>query len=147
MADAAPHTQEQQRGGQRGGGRAGGFDSCEHLAAFLSLLPAGTSILPHCGPTNQRLRLHLPLRLPRTAGGASCCSLRVGGFGGGAAGGGEAATHRTVEWEEGKVLAFDDAYEHEVVCSPECSGAAGRLVLVADVMHPAAAAAAEIQRL
>ena len=123
----------------------GDVDCCEHLSVFLSFLPPATSILPHCGPTNQRLRLHLPLRLPRTAdGSASCCVLRVGGFSSsnnGVAGDEGAVTHRIVEWEEGKVLAFDDAYEHEVVCSAECHGAAGRLVLVADIMHPAAAVA------
>ena len=125
-------------------GAAGMPPHCAHLSAFLSLLPSGVDILPHCGPTNQRLRLHLPLILPlgKDAQGEqsdhSCCSLRVGGYGitPRGHGVGEAATHRTVGWEGGKVLAFDDAYEHEVVCDGACAAGEGRLVLVADILHP-----------
>lgn len=32
---------------------------------YLSLMTAGTTVKPHCGPTNHRLRVHLPLLLPQ----------------------------------------------------------------------------------
>jgi aspartyl/asparaginyl beta-hydroxylase (cupin superfamily) len=49
---------------------------------------------PHCGPTNHRLRLHLPLLVPPGA------ALRVG--------------DETRPWVEGKVLMLDDSFTHEV---------------------------------
>lgn len=30
----------------------------------FSLISPGTTVLPHCGPSNMRLRLHLGLRIP-----------------------------------------------------------------------------------
>ena len=53
----------------------------------------GTRIPPHCGPSNARLRLHLGLV---AAPGAR---LRVGG--------------RSLAWEEGRAVVFDDSFEHE----------------------------------
>ena len=62
--------------------------------------------------TNCRLRLHLGLRI--TDG----VSLRV--------------ADRMMGWEEGKVLIFDDSYEHEVWHN----GTETRLILIVDVWHP-----------
>mmetsp|Transcript_22759 Transcript_22759/g.52152 ORF Transcript_22759/g.52152 Transcript_22759/m.52152 type:complete len:109 (+) Transcript_22759:901-1227(+) len=57
---------------------------------------------PHCGPMNLRLRIHLPLLVPRNSEGNlnASCGIRVGG--------------QVREWEEGKAIVLDDAYEHEV---------------------------------
>jgi aspartyl/asparaginyl beta-hydroxylase (cupin superfamily) len=79
----------------------------------LSWLSPGTHILPHCGFTNARLRLHLPLLASPGA------FMRVG--------------TRKIMWEDGCSLVFDDSFEHEV----HHEGAAPRLVLIADFFHPA----------
>ena len=53
--------------------------------AFLSVLEPGTHILPHCGPSNYRLRIQLGLVTPER------CSIRVG--------------DQTRSWKEGRCLA------------------------------------------
>lgn len=80
--------------------------------ALFSVLDPGTHILPHCGPSNHRLRLHLGLVIPQP------CSIRVG--------------EETRTWEEGKVLVLDDAFEHEV----RNDSSEQRIVLLVDVWHP-----------
>lgn len=65
--------------------------------AMFSVLEAGKAIPPHRGPYNGVLRLHLALKVPRPT---EALGIRVGG---------EACL-----WEEGRVLVFDDSYEHEV---------------------------------
>ena len=62
---------------------------------ILKLAP-GTHLRPHTGPKNQRLTLHLGLTVPLGP------TIRVG------------APGEVREWEEGKVLAFDDSFVHEV---------------------------------
>lgn len=62
--------------------------------AMFSILEPGKRIPAHRGPYNGVLRLHLGLRVPPGPTG-----IRVGD-----------ERHR---WEEGRVLIFDDAYEHE----------------------------------
>jgi aspartate beta-hydroxylase len=79
---------------------------------FFSILKPGTHILPHRGVTNVRSVTHLPLMVPEG------CALRVGG--------------ETREWREGKVLMFDDTFEHEAWNR----GEATRVVLIADVWNP-----------
>jgi hypothetical protein len=64
--------------------------------AFFSAVAPGTHITPHTGPTNKKLRCHLPLLVP--PGGLS--RIRVG--------------DETVVFEEGKCFVFDDSFEHEV---------------------------------
>ncbi len=59
----------------------------------FSVLAPGTHILPHRGVTNTRLTVHLPLVVPGQ------CALRAGG--------------ELHEWQEGRVLVFDDSFEHE----------------------------------
>lgn len=87
--------------------------------AGYSRLEAGAWIRPHTGPSNAQLKLHLGLTVPRgalvaeaeQAGSSSlqsnCSSLRVGG-----------AARRG--WREGRVLMFDDSFEHDVWnnCAP-----------------------------
>lgn len=82
---------------------------------MLSRLRPGTHIMPHCGLTNRRLRVHLGLRIPQDA------VLRI--------------ADRFLQWEEGKCLIFDDSFEHEIWQFGQFS----RVVLLVDTPHPAAA--------
>jgi len=52
-------------------------------------------VWPHCGPSNTRIRAHLGLVVPE-----GCCRMRV--------------ANETIEWKEGKIIVFDDSFEHEV---------------------------------
>jgi aspartyl/asparaginyl beta-hydroxylase (cupin superfamily) len=61
--------------------------------AMFSLLRAGTLIPAHTGTHNTRLICHLPLIVPPD------CGFRVG--------------NQLRQWEEGKMLIFDDTVEHE----------------------------------
>lgn len=81
--------------------------------AFFSALSPGTHISPHYGPTNKKLRIHLPLVVE---GGAW---LRV--------------ADRRVEVEQGKAIVFDDSFEHE---AGNDHPATPRVVLVVDIWHP-----------
>jgi len=87
---------------------------CKCGSVKFSKLRPGTHIKPHCGPTNMRLRLHLGLVVPEGL------SITVGG------------DKRT--WMEGKVIIFDDSYEHEV----HHDGTSERTVLMVDIWHPEA---------
>ena len=82
-------------------------------ASKVSVLAPGTSIKPHCGGSNTRMRIHLGLVVPEGA------SITVGG--------------ETRGWQEGKCLIFDDSIEHSVLHT----GSQPRLVLIVDVWHPA----------
>lgn len=62
--------------------------------AFFSTLKGGTTIAPHYGPCNLRIRCHLPLLVPE-----GDCGMRIGPY--------------EMQWEEGKAIYFDDCYEHE----------------------------------
>ncbi|CAN0139059.1 unnamed protein product, partial [Ectocarpus sp. 13 AM-2016] len=66
-----------------------------HKHAFFSALAPGTHVVKHNGPTNKKLRVHLPLLGP----GGGLSRLRVGSD--------------TREAVEGKALVFDDSFEHE----------------------------------
>ena len=66
----------------------------------LKLAP-GTHLRLHTGPKNQRLTLHLGLTVPLGP------TIRVGALPG-----------EVREWEEGKVIAFDDSFVHEVRARP-----------------------------
>ena len=86
----------------------------------------GAAVRPHCGPSNHRLRLHLPLLVPKRckqpsrAGQQGTAGIRVAG--------------EVRRWRRGAVLVFDDGFEHEVWHS--CGGQAARLVLIVDVWQP-----------
>jgi aspartyl/asparaginyl beta-hydroxylase (cupin superfamily) len=64
--------------------------------AMFSVFQPGKHLPPHRGPYNGVLRLHLGLLVPEHDGNLG---IRVG------------SEQRT--WDEGSVLIFDDAYEHE----------------------------------
>jgi hypothetical protein len=81
-------------------------------AALFSRLEPGAHIPPHSGMLNCRLICHLPIIVP------SGCWLRVG--------------NETREWEEGKLLIFDDSIEHE---AKNPSGEL-RIILLFDIWRP-----------
>ena len=64
--------------------------------AMFSIFEPGKHLPAHRGPYNGVLRLHLGLIVPEPRGRLG---LRV--------------ENETRQWEEGRVLIFDDAYEHE----------------------------------
>ena len=81
-------------------------------AVLFSRLEAGAHIPPHSGMLNCRLICHLPLIVPPG------CWLRVG--------------NETRQWEEGKLLIFDDSIEHE---AKNPSGEL-RIILLFDIWRP-----------
>ena len=94
-----------------------------------SVLRPGSHIVPHCGPTNARLRVHLGLKVififleqPKhnliQIKVSDNCTLRVGD------------SH--VKWENGEVLIFDDSFEHEVWNYSQDE----RLIFIMDIFHP-----------
>ncbi|KAM6318623.1 aspartyl/asparaginyl beta-hydroxylase [Aegotheles albertisi] len=86
---------------------------CRRGQIKYSIMHPGTHVWPHTGPTNCRLRMHLGLVIPKEG-----CRIRC------------AQENRT--WEEGKVLIFDDSFEHEVWQDAETY----RLIFIVDVWHP-----------
>ncbi len=65
--------------------------------AMFSILGPGAVVPPHRGPFKGVLRCQLALRVPTCEGR---CEIRV--------------ADETRSWEEGRVLLFDDTFEHEV---------------------------------
>lgn len=86
---------------------------CSFGNALFSTLKPGTHITPHFGPTNCRIRCHLPLFAPEG------CFLCVNG--------------EKRHWTEKKLLLFDDSFIHEA----SHGGVKGeRTVLMIDLWHP-----------
>ena len=81
-------------------------------AVLFSRLEPGAHIPPHSGMLNCRLICHLPLIVPPG------CWLRVG--------------NETRQWEEGKLLIFDDSIEHEAKNPADKL----RIILLFDVWRP-----------
>jgi aspartate beta-hydroxylase len=79
---------------------------------LFSVFVPDTHLLPHQGVTNARVVGHLPLIIPRD------CALRVGG--------------ELHEWQEGRVVVFDDTYEHEAWNRSDRT----RVVLIFDLWNP-----------
>ncbi|XP_037659522.1 aspartyl/asparaginyl beta-hydroxylase isoform X2 [Choloepus didactylus] len=86
---------------------------CRRGQIKYSVMHPGTHVWPHTGPTNCRLRMHLGLVIPKEG-----CRIRC--------------ANRTTTWEEGKVLIFDDSFEHEVWQD----ASSFRLIFIVDVWHP-----------
>ena len=88
--------------------------------------PQSTHILPHTASHNIRYTAHLPLIVPKTttnddptvANSNGDCFIRVG--------------ERICRWEMGKMLVFDDSYEHEVINTTN----EVRVVLLLRFWHP-----------
>jgi beta-hydroxylase len=83
--------------------------------AMFSVFEPGKRLPPHRGPYNGVLRLHLGLIVPEPRERAG---IRIGS--------------ETRGWEEGRVLVFDDAYEHEAWNETD----APRVVLFVDFAKP-----------
>ncbi|HVL79536.1 MAG TPA: aspartyl/asparaginyl beta-hydroxylase domain-containing protein [Sphingomicrobium sp.] len=81
-------------------------------SVLFSLLTPGAHIPPHHGMLNSRLICHLPLIVPPG------CWLRVG--------------NETRNWEEGRLLIFDDSIQHEA----RNPSAETRVILLFDVWRP-----------
>lgn len=81
-------------------------------SVMLSLLRPGARIPPHTGMINCRYICHLPLIVP------PACGFRVG--------------NTSIEWQEGKVILFDDTVQHEAWNDSGLN----RLVLIFDVWRP-----------
>lgn len=81
-------------------------------SVMLSLLRPGARIPLHTGMVNCRYICHLPLVVPPD------CGFRVG--------------DRTIEWQEGKVILFDDTVQHEAWNKSDQN----RLVLIFDIWRP-----------
>ena len=79
---------------------------------LFSVISPGTHLRPHCGSTNGRLTAHFGLVVP------DGCEIRCG--------------EEVRAWEEGKVIVFDDSYEHEVWHR----GQGARIVLLINFWHP-----------
>ena len=79
---------------------------------LFSVISPGTHLRPHCGSTNGRLTAHFGLVVP------DGCEIRCG--------------EEVRTWEEGKVIVFDDSYEHEVWHR----GQGARIVLLINFWHP-----------
>lgn len=103
---------------------------CGFGSVYFSKLKQNTKVVEHCGPTNARLRCHLPLNVPKKTTSGSY--LRVG--------------KHCVSWEEGEPILFDDSFLHSAIyagCDDNdgntssidpCSG--DRIVLIVDFWHP-----------
>lgn len=85
---------------------------CKRGQIKFSIMQPSTHVWAHTGPTNCRLRSHLGLVIPEGT------SIRV--------------ANETRTWEEGKVILFDDSFEHEVWHN----GSKPRIVLIVDFWHP-----------
>ncbi|XP_044151026.1 aspartyl/asparaginyl beta-hydroxylase isoform X2 [Bufo gargarizans] len=86
---------------------------CRRGQIKYSVMHPGTHVWPHTGPTNCRLRMHLGLVIPSQG-----CRIRC--------------ANDTRSWKEGKVLIFDDSFEHEVWQE----AASYRLIFIVDAWHP-----------
>ncbi|XP_041045833.1 aspartyl/asparaginyl beta-hydroxylase isoform X5 [Carcharodon carcharias] len=86
---------------------------CKRGQIKYSVMHPGTHVWPHTGPTNCRLRMHLGLVIPKQG-----CKIRC--------------ANDTREWKEGKVIIFDDSFEHEVWQDANSF----RLIFIVDVWHP-----------
>lgn len=83
--------------------------------AMFSILEPGKHLPAHKGPYNGVLRLHLGLIVPEPR---ERCAIRV--------------DQRVCHWEEGKVLIFDDYFDHEAWNGTDKT----RVVLFCDIVKP-----------
>jgi len=61
---------------------------------YYSFIKPQTHILPHCGPTNLKIRCHIPIFVPDS------CTIRVG--------------NEIKTYVEAQSLFFDDSFEQEI---------------------------------
>jgi aspartyl/asparaginyl beta-hydroxylase (cupin superfamily) len=85
------------------------------VSASFNLLSANSSIKPHCGDTNGIFRCHLGLNIPA---GMPDCGFRV--------------KDEWKSWEDGKLLVFVDANNHEAINKTNQN----RFIFLFDVIRP-----------
>ena len=91
---------------------------------FFSTLHGKSSIKPHSGPMNLRLRLHLPLMVPTKKDDETNNNSRpITGI---------RVADQQREWHEGSSLVLDDSYVHEVWNDSDES----RVLFLLDLWHP-----------
>ncbi|XP_016868929.1 aspartyl/asparaginyl beta-hydroxylase isoform X9 [Homo sapiens] len=113
---------------------------CRRGQIKYSIMHPGTHVWPHTGPTNCRLRMHLGLVIPKEGCKIRCANeTKNGDFCPYVPGSEIKHSHNTgggayslETWEEGKVLIFDDSFEHEVWQD----ASSFRLIFIVDVWHP-----------
>ena len=81
--------------------------------SFFSNLENGSEILPHYGPCNIRLRIHLGIEIPDNE-----CFIEIAG--------------NSKKWNEGKCIVFDDTFIHSV----QNKSGKRRIILLIDTWHP-----------
>lgn len=102
------------------------FEGTPFGFVFFSSLGPGAKVAPHTGPSNLRLRIHLPIIAPKDKDdivfneetGLPKCGLRVG--------------NSVRAYQYNNSLVFDDAYDHEVWNETKET----RVVLLLDIWHP-----------
>lgn len=96
---------------------------------FFSTLHGKSNIKSHTGPMNLRLRMHLPLLVPKESKGnanntqGECLPRTTTGI---------RVADQIREWHEGEPLILDDSYNHEVWNDSEES----RVLFLLDLWHP-----------
>lgn len=92
--------------------------------SFFSTLHGNSSIQPHTGPMNLRLRVHLPLIVPKSTSAEDSNRNRpLAGI---------RVADQTREFREGSALVLDDSYVHEVWNE----GDSPRVLFLFDLWHP-----------
>lgn len=102
------------------------FEGTPFGFCFFSVLHGNASIQAHTAPMNMRLRIHLPLVVPKNSSDTTptsekhptSCGIRVGPI--------------VRPWVENKALVLDDSYDHEVWNHTEEK----RVLLLVDMWHP-----------
>ena len=91
---------------------------------FFSTLHGNSSIQAHSGPMNLRLRMHLPLIVPKSSSNQERNNSKPTT--------GITVADQMREWNEGKALVLDDSYVHEVWNASKDP----RVLLLLDLWHP-----------
>lgn len=101
---------------------------CGLGSIYFSRLKCNTKVIEHYGPTNVRLRCHIPLYVPVNKT-ESRLSVGVG------------AKEEKVGWKEGVPILFDDSFLHSATYTGDNSASLenknSRIVLIIDFWHPA----------
>jgi hypothetical protein len=90
---------------------------------FFSVLYPGTKIEEHCGPTNVRHRMHVPLLVPSQSHGQDDAGVPI-----------LKVNDEILTWEEGTPFVFDDSLAHAAEY-PMNNESEVRVVLVIDLWH------------
>jgi hypothetical protein len=100
------------------------IQDCIFGNVFLSVLTPGSSIEPHCGPTNARHRLHLALQIPTTENGNDQPVLTV--------------LNMRMTWKQEQAFVFDDSLTHAVDYPRDGTRIFNkpRVVFIVDLWHP-----------